>query len=214
MFQSIQPAILNQNFNPPKPTGIPNIHKSFVAEGSTASYPKRVRPTRSILGKATDWKLLIDYYHKPYLFPPHIFATLERPDILIYSNSSRVAIFGELTCPAEEGITEAKIRKTSRYIDLAEKLRSLKHPWTTHILTLEVGARGFVARSTYNYLRKIGLTCHSAKMACRQASEVAARCTYAIYLRHKEEDWNSSRVLLLPNNCKDPLTEIHPSLRG
>ena len=61
---------------------------------------------------------LVDFRHKPYLFPPHIFATTERPDILIYS--LRVVIFGELTCPAEEGIAEASLYKQSRYADTVD----------------------------------------------------------------------------------------------
>jgi hypothetical protein len=168
---------------------------------------------RSLLCSASDWKLLVDFRHKPYLFPPHIFATTERPDILIYSNSLCVVIFGELTCPAEEGIAEASLYKQSRYADTADALRGLKHPWTVHVLTLEVGARGFVARSTYTFLRKIGFTATAAMTTCRQVSEVAARCSYAIYLRHSEKLWNSSRVLLVPRSCKEPTYEIDASLR-
>ena len=52
---------------------------------------------------------------------------------------------------------------------------------------------------------------HNA-MTCRQVSEVAARCSYAIYLG-SEKDWNSSRVLLVPRSCKEPTYEIDASLR-
>ena len=155
----------------------------------------------------------MDFKHKPYLFPPHIFATTERPDILMYSNSLRVVIFGELTCPAEEGIAAASLYKQSRYADTADALRGLKHPWTVHVFTLEVGARGFVARSTYAFLRKIGFTATAARITCCQASEVAARCSYAIYLRHSEKEWNSSRVLLVPRTCKEPTFEVDVNLR-
>jgi hypothetical protein len=213
LFQFIEPALLKQNANPPSSAAIPVISKSFVPAGTTVSSRNRVRSSCSLLGKSTDWKLLLDFRHNPYLFPPHIYPTNERPDILIYSNSARIVIFGELTCPAEEGISEAKLRKESRYADLANKLRNSQNPWLVHILTLEVGARGFVGRSTYKFLRKIGLSCHAAKISCRQVSEVAARCSYAIYLRHTERDWNSSRRLLVPNSCKEPISEIHPSLR-
>jgi hypothetical protein len=109
---------------------------------------------------------------------------------------------------------EAKLRKQARYADLAEELRGLKYPWTVHNLTLEVGARGFVARSTYSFLRKIGFTPKSARTTCREVSEVAARCSYAIYLRHSEEKWNSSRTLLVPRSCMEPSMEIDPGLRG
>lgn len=155
----------------------------------------------------------MDFRHKPYLFPPHIFATNQRPDFLLFSNSLRVVIFGELTCPAEEGITEAKLRKEARYVSLAEEIRDLKHPWTVHNLTLEVGARGFVARSTYTFLRKIGFSAKTARTTCRQVSEVAARCSYAIYLQHSEENWYSSRTLLVPRSCMEPSMEIDPGLR-
>ena len=205
--------LLSHNANPPATSHVPTISSSFVAAGSETKQPKRTRPQRSLLGTAADWKFLFDLRHKPYLFPPHIYATDQRPDLLLYSNTARVVIFGELTCPAEEGIEGAKLRKQARYAPTAEAIRGLTHPWTVHVLILEVGARGFVARSTYNFLRKIGFTPRSANLTCRLVSEVTARCSYAIYLRHSEKEWNSSRTLLVPQSCKEPITEVDPSLR-
>ena len=214
LLQSIQPVLLNHNAHPPVSEATPIISNSFVPAGSLSTKRiKRRHRNRSLLGSANDWKLLVDFKHKTYLFPPHIFATKERPDILLFSNSTKNIILGELTCPAEEGVSEAKLRKQSRYMDLAEGIRNLKYPWNVHVLTLEVGARGFVARSTYTFLRKIGFKPKDAKHACRQVSEVAARCSYAIYLRHNEENWNSSRKLLVPHACKEPITEPDASLQ-
>lgn len=213
LLQAIQPTLLRHNSKPPACAPIPRIDSSFVRAGAPTRN-KRTNPNRpSLLDRASDWKLLVDFQHKPYLFPPHIIATSERPDILLYSNSLRVIIFGELTCPAEEGIAEAKLRKQARYAELAETLRGLKHSWTVHVLTLEVGARGFVARSTYTFLRKIGFTATAARTTCRQVSEVAARCSFAIYLRHGEKDWNSSRALVVHGAFKEPTFEIDPSLQ-
>ena len=213
LLQAIQPTLLRHNSKPPACAPIPRIDSSFVGAGAPTRN-KRTNPNRpSLLDRASDWKLLVDFQHKPYLFPPHIIATSERPDILLYSNSLRMIIFGELTCPAEEGIAEAKLRKQARYAELAETLRGLKHSWTVHVLTLEVGARGFVARSTYTFLRKIGFTATAARTTCRQVSEVAARCSFAIYLRHGEKDWNSSRALVVHGAFKEPTFEIDPSLQ-
>lgn len=214
LLQAIQPVLLRHNANPPTTTSIPKISTSFVPAGTAPPRSKKTAPKRSLLSSAPDWRLLVDFRHSPYLFPPHILASEQRPDILLFSNSLRVVIFGELTCPAEEGVVEAKLRKQARYADLAEELRGLKYPWTVHNLTLEVGARGFVARSTYSFLRKIGFTPKSARTTCREVSEVAARCSYAIYLRHSEEKWNSSRTLLVPRSCMEPSMEIDPGLRG
>ena len=214
LLQFIQPVLMNHNAKPPSVPPVPKITSSFVPAGvCVATKSGRTRRKPSLLGSASDWKLLVDFYHKPYLFPPHIFPTKERPDILLYSNALRVVIFGELTCPAEEGVQEARLRKQSRYVDLAESIRGLKHPWTVHVLTLEVGARGFVARSTYSFLRKIGFSALSAKYTCRHVSEVAARCSLAIYMRHSEKEWNSSRVLVVPQACKEPTLEVDASLQ-
>jgi hypothetical protein len=211
LLQFIQPAIMQHNEKPPLAPRVPAIGKSFVAAGAAATKSKSVRPRRSLLGSASDWKLLVDFRHETYMFPPHIFSTRERPDILLYSNSARTVIFGELTCPAEEGVVEAKLRKQARYSSLAEEIRT-RH-WTVHVLTLEVGARGFVARTTHNFLRKLGLSPSEAKIACRSVSEVAARCSYSIYLRHDQGTWSSSRTLLVPRACKDVIYKPDPSLR-
>ena len=40
-------------------------------------------------------------------FPPVIYSTSERPDIVIWSASARLVILLELTVPAEEGIVAA-----------------------------------------------------------------------------------------------------------
>jgi hypothetical protein len=47
----------------------------------------------------------------------------------------------ELTCPAEEGIHNAVLRKQARNKDLQTELNN--GHWTATLLTVEVGARGF-----------------------------------------------------------------------
>ena len=203
LLQAIQPTLLSK---PTVTMPVPAISSSFVRAGASPKRSKGVCLNRSLLGSVSDWKLLVDIKHKPYLFSQR----QGRLDTLMCSNSLRVVIFGELTCPAEEGIAEASVYKQPRYADTADVLRGLKHPWTVHVLTLEVGAR---ARSTYTFLRKIAFTATAAMTTCRQVSKVVARCCCAIYLRHSEKDWNSSRVLLVPRSCKEPTYEVDASLR-
>src|SRR4051812_34590104 len=45
------------------------------------------------------------------VFPPAICSTALRPDAVLWSSLSRTVILLELTCPAEEGIEAAQIRK-------------------------------------------------------------------------------------------------------
>ena len=74
-------------------------------------------------------------------------GTTLRPDILIYSNSMKIIIWGELTVPLEENIGAAAIRKRNRYsvstkskLSLADQCR--RNEWTVHDYTIEVGAMG------------------------------------------------------------------------
>ena len=76
--------------------------KSFEACFVRAGEKKRVRakpPNRGQLGCANDWKLLVDYDHRQYVFPPSICATNERPDVVIWSMRCRAVILLEPHCP-------------------------------------------------------------------------------------------------------------------
>ncbi|CAC5382484.1 unnamed protein product [Mytilus coruscus] len=63
-----------------------------------------------LLGTATDWQMLVDLKQK-LQFPPQIAVTNQRPDIVIWSASTKQAILLELTVPWEERIEDANERK-------------------------------------------------------------------------------------------------------
>ena len=136
---------------------------------------------------------------------------------MLWSDSLREVIIVELTCPAEEGIEAAAIRKKARYLPLKEAINAskTKYPWTARVLTIEAGARGFVANSMHAFLKKIGFTSSQARKVCKYVSEVTARCSYGIWLSRSIPTWNSSRQLVVPNSedfvSPPPLT-IRPEL--
>ena len=71
----------------------------FVQAGSRSrNKPSKIQQPEGLLSGATDWILLADV-DKSLIFPKHIFETSLRPDLVIYSNSSRTLIIIELTCP-------------------------------------------------------------------------------------------------------------------
>jgi hypothetical protein len=82
----------------------------FVRAGE-AKKPSAKPSNRGQIGIANDWKLLVDYEHRQYVFPPTICATNQRPDAVIWSMRSRVVILLEPTVPAEEGLQAAHLRK-------------------------------------------------------------------------------------------------------
>ena len=163
--------------------------KSFESCFVRAGEKKRVRakqPNRGQLGCANDWKMLVDYDHRQYVFPPTICATSERPDVVIWSMRCRAVILLELTVPAEEGLHAAKLRKEAKYTKLLESIAESNF-WKPQLLTLEVGARGLVSTRTYRALTILGFTAVEAKKLCKSVSEVAARCSFAIFLAHKQK---------------------------
>ena len=75
-----------------------DFHRSFVRPGQTRKLPSAT-PRRGLLDFANDWKMQVDFASKPTVFPPLIYATAERPDIVLWSPLSRTVILLELTCP-------------------------------------------------------------------------------------------------------------------
>ncbi len=186
-----------ENFNNSRSSVIPVISRSFVPSGeaSPSTGPRKKSP-KSCLDGARDWELLVDYDHKKIVFPPEIYATPERPDIIIWSRSTKVVYLPELTCPSEENITNANNFKTGKYDKLVS---AIDKSWTVLLLPFEVGARGFVALSTRSLLTKLGFSSRVKSSLVKSMSLVSARCSYTIFLSHSSVEWNTKRALLEPD---------------
>ena len=65
---------------------------------------------------------------------------------------------------------------------------------------MEIGARGLVASRTYRTFTAIGFTNAQAKKLCKLLSTVSARCSYAIYLAHKDHAWHRSELISVSSN--------------
>lgn len=184
-------SINNMQLKPTKPTLI-----TFVKAGSETHQPRAENQMQPhLLSYANDWKLLVDLPDSNYVFPPEIYSTNERPDIIIWSPKLKTVILLELTCPAEEGIQAAKIRKQSKYMPLLDNI-SRDSTWKPLLLTMEVGVRGFVASSTRQVFIKLGLQRQVAAELCKKISIAAAKCSYTIYLASNSKLWDRKRPIL------------------
>ena len=152
---------------------------AFVRAGDPVSKSISKRKVSSLLDVASDWKIGVDYDQTPFCFPAEICGTSQRPDLVVWSPLTNTVILIELTCPAEEGIQNATNRKQERYIDLQLLIRQNK--WIPHLFTIEVGARGFVAKSTIKMFRALGFSHSDTSKIAKYLMEIAARCSYAIY---------------------------------
>ena len=71
-----------------------------------------------------------------------------------YSESTRKVCFVELTSPAEENIQIWKLKKREKYINLIEEAKT--NGWKAMCRTMEVGARGFVSKTSINSVSILG----------------------------------------------------------
>ena len=87
-----------------------------------------------------------------YLFPPTIAITDLRPDLVAYRISLKIVIIVELTVCFEASYEAAHRRKVEKYIDLVDEARG--NGYTTKLVTLEVGSRGFINTSSFDDIRR------------------------------------------------------------
>ena len=96
--------------------------------------------------------------------------------------------------PADENILTAQVRKRTRYEQLSIDMKEVNN-WNSKIITVEVGARGFVAKSMNSCLLQIGFTAHSASSICKKISLVVARCSYHIWVCRYNKKWQWKPLL-------------------
>ena len=172
---------------------------AFVRAGEPVKKTK-TRKAKSLLDCASDWKVRADFDGSQFCFPAEICSTNQRPDLVIWSSTCRTAILVELTCPAEEGIQNASSRKRERYVNIQLLIR--ENGWTPHLFTIEVGVRGFVAKSTIRMFRSIGFSGSTTSRVAKDLSAIVAKCSYAIYTARDCVNWDSKRPLLQVSHRK------------
>lgn len=163
-----------------------NTRITFCKEGQAP--PVSRKPWgQNLLSGATDWNVAADLKDALH-FPRHIVQTRERPDIVIWSDSTRQVLLVELTVPWEENMEAAFERKKTRYETLRADCE--ERGWSCHVLPIEVGCRGFIGHTMITYLCKIGLTNRARKSATQRLQTAAEQASSWI--------WSKVRKLSLP----------------
>ena len=215
LLQILVPVLIRHNavkVTAPRPDPIAFVKATPAGAKTTAlktAISSRQPRGKSLLNGANDWQLLIDFDCHLILFPTNIVATSERPDVNLWSTSTKTVLMFELTCPAEENFIKANVRKMDRYAPLCEQIRNAG--WTPVLRTIEAGARGFVSHRFQKAFRELGLTSKETSTACKDISSVTARCSYGIWLMRKTAIWNASRELVVPNHFLQPAPTTTPT---
>ena len=93
----------------------------------------------------------------------------------------------ELTVPWEESCEEAHESKALKYGSLLQECRD--KGWQAWLFPVEVGCRGFPARSVWQLMAALGLSNKEKKRATRRLGEEAERASCWIWSRRNDKKW-------------------------
>ena len=185
--------------------------QAFVRAGEKAKVHKTEETKTRILDTANDWVLLVDDVPTRIVFPTctGVDTTL-RPDVIIYSKTMKIIIWGELTVPLEENMNAAATRKRKRYslstkdkLSLTEQCK--RNGWTVHDFTFEVGSLGWTGHSTRRFLSKLGFKNSQLKWIRKRIERITQRSSYLIWNCRTERQWEPPEMVPL----RVPTTGLH-----
>ena len=139
--------------------GKPSSKREYIHFRKSGEPIKKAGPMRntSYFDSATDWVMKVDDIDGTRLqIPSHIMHTLDRPDIILVSNSTKQMGIVELTVPAEENIEVSYERKLRKYAPIVETAG--RRGWSVTVWAVEVGCRGFPASSPNICFRDLGFS--------------------------------------------------------
>lgn len=125
---------------------------------------------------------------KKLVFPRNIVVTTSRPDIVLWSNSTKHVVMVELTVPWEERVEESHHMKQEKYTELQRECT--ERGWKAMVLPVEVGCRGFPAKSVWSALRTIGLVGQKRKVAIKKIIAATERASCWLWMKRNEGRWN------------------------
>ena len=124
--------------------------------------------------------------------PQEIASTNLKPDIVLWSRRRMRVYFIELlTVPWEALVAEAYERKKLRYVELGTEAE--QRGWKVSICPVEVGCRGFVAKSVVSLLRELGVSGQSVRKIVKEVSDEAVKSSQGIWIRRSNCSWGPSR---------------------
>ena len=124
----------------------------FVRAGQRLPAPDHItqrKPlaSQAILLQGNDWTFLYDLKGQ-LQFPIEAAVTSLRPDVVLFSRSSKAIVPLELTVPPEDNVHLAHDRKTTKYSALVTACE--ENGFKTHMFALEVGCLGYCPHATEN----------------------------------------------------------------
>lgn len=152
----------------------------FLRPGEKAGKQDRCA---GILGTAKDWEMRVDL-GRQLKFPEEIAITSLRPDIVLWSQTTKQVALIELTVPWEERVEEAHERKLGKYQSLI--FEAQQRGWRAWNLPVEVGCRGFPGQSLWRALGMLGVRGATRKNLVKDISKQAETASRWLWLKRSE----------------------------
>ena len=169
--------------------GAPKIEElvkiNFVKEGKKTNAKNR-KAKRSDPKWGGKWKVAADL-DTPLVFP--LVATLQRPDLVVWSDDQKRAIIMELTISWEDNIKAAEERKAERYEKLVEQCEEAG--WEIEYHHIGIGARGFIDKR-FNFLirNRLALTQAKANKLIENIQQTVEKASLWLWLKRDDINWN------------------------
>ena len=128
----------------------------------------------------TKWHLLKSTATKCYI-------SQLRPDILLYSTSTKTVIILELTCPCEQNIESWQATKFGKYDPLSSAIKT--NGWSIHFFAVEVAAWGYCAFTIRSCLMRVGLTRKLVRSSLKTLSSAPLTASFQIWLCRDSREW-------------------------
>ena len=169
----------------------------FVRAGQRLPAPNHItqrKPlaSQAILLQANDWTFLYDLEGQ-LQFPIEAAVTSLRPDVVLFSRSSKTIVLLKLTVPLEDSVHLAHDRKTTKYSALVTACE--ENGFKTHMFALEVGCLGYCPHFFLHCFEALGLPKSAASQIRSEASKTALRSSYVLFLRRGMPTWECQAVL-------------------
>ena len=172
-------------FNSKEPAEKQMRHIEFVSEGASR---RRKTPVcqNAFLDQAKDWRIEVDL-DRQLKIPEDIITTLLRPDMIIYSRSSKQLALVELTVPIEERVEISNELKRTKYAEL--EVAGRLNGWSVKIWAVEVGSRGFPAASMATFLKQVGCKGSERRQILKQLGSEAEQASATLWRMSHVKEW-------------------------
>ena len=164
---------------------------SFVTESKTKY--------KALLDQASDWQLQFDLdapeYHqiKARMFPSEIVEADKKPDDVLWSCSSKMVIWIELTSPWEENTAMWYDQKKTDYTQL--RLDCENKGWKVYPLYVEVGCRGHVSQLFHYMCKVLGFSKQEEKKLKFCVEKTAQQSSHAIFCHRYQKMWEKRALV-------------------